>query len=1192
MHFRNSGVSFVFTPFILFFNLILLRILSDTVHRFKVVPTTGDRSGGKTYIMGEIKSVKVDNWGVFFLQKLQNFFNKTDYCDLTLQFRDNSQLKVHRLVLSACTDFFNVLEQTCELIDDALVMPMELQADVVVPIVNFMYTGTLEFELKMYGKLLKTAKEMNMTVLLKLLEAHKRTMDGTKQGSHRPGSPKLRGKRTTVNSPTVARMPASPSTISQLPQRRLVSSTNSTIPVRRIVPGKVGQGTPSYKPSGISFIKTSPKMQRGPTRFETTDQTIHGDTFESSFDAISYESKPLKDEPEDYEEQHTTPARSGSSPFEQLRKGYNNNKRPAVSTFTSPPAKKPNIEDVKEFAEQQRMRKQIAAEYGDDAEYDGIMDDEFHNDDDDDEPSTGGTTAPVSKQQQSPQVQPQASIIIKQSPNEKPTIVVKDNSNSKMDHAKIISEVLRQYPHLVKSNKNIKLKIMPNVGNSTQKIVMKKEASDSDTEKAKPSTAAQEQARQQLLQLSQTSAAKKAQIAKPAPVKIEAQSTVQPAVAASTTGQPSVAPQKRRIDSKTMHALIALGAENTTGPWLCLRCGVNGRPISIPSYRGFRRHLINTHKEVIDSALCEHCGWRSTSSRTLSHHMLVEHKIPSSLYTFPNCEHCSKICVDPNDLNRHVSQEHPNVHKQQCIYCNKVFSKEIILYNHMKSFHKKRAREDGVIDFSDEEMTEFDEEMKELLPEEDPAADKKIKIISDISLPSTLLKLDDVSVPQEDDYANDSGPKFVNADGNEMVLTAEQRDEIMSQLDQDHGGGVVMVLNEPTFAAGEGAAAVQEEEKLEAGEGADENEDSQVYSEYPHESEAGFNANDTSAEESALEGSKDEDDEAHDQENQESEPDERMDVEHMEWAENVISAHDADEEEANDDEDEEETEKEEKTQQISAKKEEKEQAESKETTKTEKTEDKKEDDISLKLKMLTGDWTDDEIEDEEEEDTIGQIAKESAEEQSADTADSAAAEEEIEKESQEEPVDSIEKEDAENAPVAEAVDTEEEVSQSSHSEKNLEKILKDEVESPVKPLKSEAESAIKSEDSSDTQPETLEAIEREVKRKSSTNSRGSTSSRRTSVKDEADHTEEQAAKVADGFMEEEPLNVKATSPKKTPDDPLAELTSDEYKETTDVKEEAENTQTEPIKPAIEENLKTADKVKSLISEWVDDEDDI
>lgn len=29
--------------------------------------------------MNDTKSVKVDNWGVFFLQKLQNFFNRTEY---------------------------------------------------------------------------------------------------------------------------------------------------------------------------------------------------------------------------------------------------------------------------------------------------------------------------------------------------------------------------------------------------------------------------------------------------------------------------------------------------------------------------------------------------------------------------------------------------------------------------------------------------------------------------------------------------------------------------------------------------------------------------------------------------------------------------------------------------------------------------------------------------------------------------------------------------------------------------------------------------------------------------------------------------------------------------------------------------------------------------------------------------------
>ena len=38
-----------------------------------------------------------------------------------------------------------------------------------------MYTGSLEFHYSMYEKLLKTSREMNMTVLSKLLEAHRET---------------------------------------------------------------------------------------------------------------------------------------------------------------------------------------------------------------------------------------------------------------------------------------------------------------------------------------------------------------------------------------------------------------------------------------------------------------------------------------------------------------------------------------------------------------------------------------------------------------------------------------------------------------------------------------------------------------------------------------------------------------------------------------------------------------------------------------------------------------------------------------------------------------------------------------------------------------------------------------------------------------------------------------------------------
>lgn len=88
------------------------------------------------------KQVRVDNWGIYFLQRLQLFFSKTDYCDLTLQFEGNVQLKVHRLVMNACTEYFAFLEQTCPALEEnTIMMPADLQADVIVPIVNFMYTG-------------------------------------------------------------------------------------------------------------------------------------------------------------------------------------------------------------------------------------------------------------------------------------------------------------------------------------------------------------------------------------------------------------------------------------------------------------------------------------------------------------------------------------------------------------------------------------------------------------------------------------------------------------------------------------------------------------------------------------------------------------------------------------------------------------------------------------------------------------------------------------------------------------------------------------------------------------------------------------------------------------------------------------------------------------------------------------------
>lgn len=277
--------------------------------------------------MNDTKSVKVDNWGVFFLQKLQNFFNKTDYCDLTLQFNDNSQLKVHRLVLSACTDYFNVLEHNHEVVDDTLIMPGDLQADVVVPIVNFMYTGTLEFEVNMYGRLLKTAKDMKMTVLLKLLEAHKRTVEIALPVKMQPILlNKSAGQR--INTYSRAGNSAQPQR-TYTPRRQSIAPVLTKVKVERTemlarqpISNK-NAFSRKHVPEPVQLVakyanSTALATQKGPSRFDCAESTIT-DQFESSFDNISYESRPLITASQIKEERdHDEP--SGS--FEQLRKSY------------------------------------------------------------------------------------------------------------------------------------------------------------------------------------------------------------------------------------------------------------------------------------------------------------------------------------------------------------------------------------------------------------------------------------------------------------------------------------------------------------------------------------------------------------------------------------------------------------------------------------------------------------------------------------------------------------------------------------------------------------------------------------------------------------------------------------------------------------------------------------------------------
>ncbi|KAJ8981771.1 hypothetical protein NQ317_002365 [Molorchus minor] len=166
------------------------------------------------------KQVRIDNWGIFFLQRLQMFFSKTDYCDLTLQFEGNVQLKVHRLVINACTEYFTILEQSYPALEEnTIMMPAALQADVIVPIVNFMYTGMLEFHMSNFDKLYNAAALMNLTY-------PPQPYKPTKKKGDVPHTWNLQGKKISAKTTSTPDLPA------PLPGRKLPIWKRKNLPTQ------------------------------------------------------------------------------------------------------------------------------------------------------------------------------------------------------------------------------------------------------------------------------------------------------------------------------------------------------------------------------------------------------------------------------------------------------------------------------------------------------------------------------------------------------------------------------------------------------------------------------------------------------------------------------------------------------------------------------------------------------------------------------------------------------------------------------------------------------------------------------------------------------------------------------------------------------------------------------------------------
>lgn len=111
--------------------------------------------------------MKIDNWGNFFMQRLNNLAKKDEYCDYTIRSSLNESFRVHRVVLNTCSDYFVSHPNS----DTSMTMPEHLDFNAVKSVIMFMYTGQLHLTEDTRMGLLEVADMLQVTVLLKLLES-------------------------------------------------------------------------------------------------------------------------------------------------------------------------------------------------------------------------------------------------------------------------------------------------------------------------------------------------------------------------------------------------------------------------------------------------------------------------------------------------------------------------------------------------------------------------------------------------------------------------------------------------------------------------------------------------------------------------------------------------------------------------------------------------------------------------------------------------------------------------------------------------------------------------------------------------------------------------------------------------------------------------------------------------------------
>ncbi|KAF5283555.1 hypothetical protein FQA39_LY17301 [Lamprigera yunnana] len=407
--------------------------------------------------------------------------------------------------------------------------------------------------------------------------------------------------------------------------------------------------------------------------------------FDSSFDDISYTSKPLftqDDEPRP------------STSFDRIKETPNSSRK--SSNYENSYV---DIEEVKDYVKEQRIRSHMNEE--DDEEVDNDFDNTNRN-------------RSLLKRRSS----------LEQGNNKRVRFNVNEKENQKtsrinilptgkmspeIDHTKIISEVLKKYPSLVKKNKNIRLKILAKTDNGPSIPL----SIDNNTKAKRFNT---------LMHKTQEDKSNdglwRCEICSTANESIEF-------VLYYLYRKHMTDVHNGKFDSQ-----------------MCKFCGHKCSKHNMLMYHLYTKHGVKP-PPAYTFPKCSHCPYIALSETIMAKHEANHNKCVECNVTFTN----EKVLTAHMRLTGHSGKTGKN--NFDCQYCGKKFQSALTLFTHIKVIHRDEACRDGIVNMEDEnEDVEYNEELKdsqeymeseEFVDEMKDDKKDKIKILSDVKLSSMDL---------------------------------------------------------------------------------------------------------------------------------------------------------------------------------------------------------------------------------------------------------------------------------------------------------------------------------------------------------------------------------------------------------------------------------------------------------------------